>query len=230
MVSGNAAVLNHRRDGRALRLFDGSRGEVTYMGEFDLDADEPWYETDAPETNDGPPRKVIVFRLRPLSTAPERGQALMPAASPAPLVQIVPVEEQNTERAFVAPSREPYEAERREARLVLSLRDHLRALGHTVGRLRIVPVGEAKPLFADLYDETGNVLVEAKGSVSREAIRMAIGQLADYARFQPGCQRVILLPERPREDLLHLAMSQEVIVVWPIGGSYDTSAPVSWLG
>jgi hypothetical protein len=30
MKSGNAAILNHRRDGRALRVFLGARGRVTY--------------------------------------------------------------------------------------------------------------------------------------------------------------------------------------------------------
>jgi hypothetical protein len=92
----------------------------------------------------------------------------------------------------------------------------------------IVPVGEAKPLFADLYDETANVLVEGKGSVSREAIRMAIGQLADYSRFKSDAARVILVPERPREDLLALAGSQGIVVVWPADGTYEASALRPW--
>jgi hypothetical protein len=51
-----------------------------------------------------------------------------------------------------------------------------------VCRLKIVVAGDTKPLFTDLYDKTTGTLVEAKGSVKRESIRMAIGQIADYRR------------------------------------------------
>ena len=46
---------------------------------------------------------------------------------------------------------------------------------------------------------------EAKGSVSRDAIRMAIGQIFDYKRFASSKTAVsILLPERPQSDLVEL--------------------------
>src|SRR3984893_3652104 len=41
MKSGNAAILNHEVEGRALRLFLGARGWVTYKGEFEVAADRP---------------------------------------------------------------------------------------------------------------------------------------------------------------------------------------------
>jgi hypothetical protein len=45
---------------------------------------------------------------------------------------------------------------------------------------------------------------------------MAIGQLADYARLvDPRAKRVILLPERPRDDLIALAAAENVDVTWP---------------
>lgn len=80
--------------------------------------------------------------------------------------------------------------------------------GHKVSRLKIVPVGEHAPIFSDLHDETANGLVEAKGTASRPDVRMALGQLADYGRFSPNSERVLLLPERPRDDLLALCSSQ----------------------
>jgi hypothetical protein len=56
-------------------------------------------------------------------------------------------------------------------------------------------------LFCDLFDKTTRTLYESKGTVTRAAVRMAIGQLADYARLvDPRPQRVSLLPERPRDD------------------------------
>jgi hypothetical protein len=228
MISGNGSVLNHEKEGRTLRLFEGSRAQVTYMGEFELDPAEPWYETDAPETGNGPIRKVIVFRLRPVDVSPKVGKAPLPAPVEADVVDIVPVEEQYTERAFVNPSQEQHEAERREAKLVLALRDHLWDMGHEVGRLKIIPAGEAKPLFADLYDQTADVLVEAKGSVAREAVRIALGELADYGRFRPEAARVILLPECPRKDLITLINSQGITAVWPDDGRYKAEPGLPW--
>jgi hypothetical protein len=64
------------------------------------------------------------------------------------------------------------------------------------------------------YDKTTNTLVEAKGSVARAAIRMAIGQLADYARLiDPAPNRAILVPQMPRRDLLRLAATANVDVL-----------------
>jgi hypothetical protein len=227
MVSGNAAVLSHQREGRALRLFQGSRGIVEYIGQFELDGERQWFEADAPETGGGPTRKAIVFRLRPVDIPPQPGSAVT-ATLRDPVVDLVPVEEQYTEHAYVDPSREPYEAERREAVLVRTLRDHLLSLGHTVGRFRIVPPGESKPLFNDLFDETANVLIEGKGSVSREAVRMAIGQLADYVRFCAGASRAILVPERPRADLVDLCRTQDITLIWPTKHGYEAEPAIPW--
>ncbi len=162
MKGGNAAILRHAADGRALRLFDGARGQVTYQGAFALDAEQPTYTTDAPESKTGRVRTVVVFRLRPLDTG------LRPSSSPLDRVtqdgvQHVAVEQQWTEKAFVAPSGKEYEADRREQKLVLAFQEHLAKRGHDSDRLKIVPPGEAKPLFCDLIDNLTNTLYEAKG-------------------------------------------------------------------
>jgi hypothetical protein len=68
MTGGNRATLEHRETGRALRLFDGARGTVRYIGEFEL-GDPPHQVRDAPPSGGGPPRKVIVFNLKPLTTS-----------------------------------------------------------------------------------------------------------------------------------------------------------------
>jgi hypothetical protein len=123
---------------------------------------------------------------------------------------------------LVAGSREPYEAERREQKLVLSFGDYLEAQGHETCRLQFSPPGEAALLFCDLFDKTARTLYESKGTVTRAAVRMAIGQLADYARLvEPRPERAILLPERPRDDLLALAASENIGVVWPESRRFD---------
>lgn len=112
----------------------------------------------------------------------------------------IATERADSERVFVDPARKPYEAERRESRLVKDYEAFLNDRGHKTCRNRIAPAGELKPLFTDLYDKTGNVLIEAKGSVTREEFRMALGQMLDYRRFLAGPACAILAPFRPRAD------------------------------
>jgi hypothetical protein len=221
MKSGNAAILNHENEGRALRVFMGARGRIVYEDEFGLHTSEPWYETEAQETGNGPIRKVIVFRLRPKTIAPRPSQSKLDTVLDGQVTE-VPIEQQWTERMFVAPSQEEREAERREQKLVRAFEAHLKKRGHVVHRLKIVPPGEAKPLFCDLRDSTANTLVEAKGSVTRQAIRMAIGQLADYRRFtDPKARPAVLVPEPPRSDLLALLKSQGIDAIWPTAEGFN---------
>ncbi len=232
MKSGNASILNHVADGRALRVFEGARGTVTYVDEFVLDQDKPYYRTDAPETGDGPTRQVIVFRLRPKKVAAGKPSTKLAPILDGPVSEDVPIEQQQTERAFVSPSREPYEAERREQRLVLDLEAYLRRRNHEVSRKRIVPPGEARPLFTDLYDATTGTLVEAKGSVERNSIRMAIGQLADYKRFIDNGQPrhlAVLLPSQPRPDLRQLLVDQGIELISPTADGFEDSTGGSLL-
>ena len=103
---------------------------------------------------------------------------------------------------------------------------HLDRQGYTTSRLRIRPAGEAKPLFSDVYIPELNLLVEAKGTVSRPSVRMAIGQLADYVRFAPrDCECAMLLPSRPREDLVALIRSARLTLIWECEGGFEQEAP-----
>ncbi len=56
------------------------------------------------------------------------------------------------------------------------------------------------------------------------AMRMAIGQLADYARFVDADRRVVLMPEQPRLDLIALATSQGIEIVHPEGAGVERLA------
>jgi hypothetical protein len=214
MKSGNAGILRHKREGRALRLFKGVRGEVEYLGEFETDEELPYYNTDAPEAGDGPVRSVIVFRLRPLMKTVVR-EAVEEVVASTNKVKLVPVEEQYTERTFVDPAREQYEAERRESKLVQTFHHYLRSKGYEVKRLQVLPEGEVKPIFSDLYVPEIPLLVEAKGTVERGSIRMALGQLLDYRRFVAQARCAILVPSRPRPDIVELVRTAGVELCWP---------------
>jgi hypothetical protein len=225
LTDANRALLNHARDRRRVHLFRGAGGVVEYVTELGLDAENPYYETEAPETGDGPLRRVYVFKFHPLSdnSDPPRTRSKLDGALEAGVAE-VPIENRWTERFFVNPSAEEYVAERREQELVLQLEDYLRRQGHDAARLKMVPAGERRPLFCDIYDKTSGVLIEAKGTVARDALRMAIGQLADYRRFAPdGSRLAVLVPEQPRADLLALLESADIHAIWPEGDRFEAA-------
>jgi hypothetical protein len=237
--AGNRAVLEHEQDGRVLRLFRGAGGSVTYVGSFRVDPALAYYRTDAPETGDGPIRQVLVFRLIAIGdvvhdpsdelripgtdTPTSVDEAVLGHAGAS--TEFIAVEEQHTERVIVRPAAESHEADRREQRLVLEYKAYMEARGSSVVRFRRRPPGEAKPIVCDLYDSTRRNLIEAKGVGTREAIRMAMGQLADYYRFAPpGTRRAVLLPSRPRPDLETLLRSQDIASIWPSAHGFDDNA------
>jgi hypothetical protein len=227
MKFGNAAILNHKAMGRALRVFRGARGLVTYEGEFELDEAEPFQRADAPETENGPLREVFVFRLRPIGFVPPEPTSKLNEVLIGPKRVDVPIERQETEKAYVNPSRAPFEAERREQKLVLALEAHLVALGHRVSRQRLLPPGEVRPIITDLFDSTTGTLVEAKGTVQRNAIRMAIGQLLDYRRFFSAGElnhAAALFPTEPRSDLSALLTEQGIVVIYRTDDGFEDSA------
>lgn len=223
MKSGNAAILNHEKEGRALRVFDGARGEVTYVGEFRC---IDWYETDAPETGGGPIRKVIVFVLQPVDVEPIRPPGSESVLTEVPTdetrVDVVPIEQNTTERTYVDPSRDTYVMERKESELVQAFAAKARRRGLQVTRLRIVPPHESKPIFNDILLDDGDWMIEAKGSVTRENVRMALGQLLDYRRFHRAENTAVLLPSSPRPDLQDLITRGGATAVWLDGGDFVT--------
>jgi hypothetical protein len=74
-------------------------------------------------------------------------------------------------------------------------------------------------LRCDGYEEARHNLIEAKSSASREHIRMAVGQLLDYA-FQGKTKlgelnKAILLPKKPEQDSIAWLKPLNIAVIWP---------------
>jgi hypothetical protein len=129
--------------------------------------------------------------------------------------QVIEVEAQHVELFRVSVPSQDIEATRREQCLVRNYADHLRELGHSVTRHRYPMHGSGQALACDLVDETDHVLYEAKGDVRRASVRMAVGQLLDYRRFEPPSMGLaILLPHQPAQDLIRLIHSVPASVVW----------------
>lgn len=222
MAQGNSAILNHEKEGRRLRLFKGTSDFVIYQGEVDLAEDQPFYLDDAPETDGGPLRQVIIFRLRPLNDA-MRPTIAEQAPSLLPVVTDIDVEEQHTTTVIVTRTIGEAEAIRRESALVLSFKAHAKTNGMIAISKRIAPGNSAAAFRVDVYINQLNLLIEAKANSSRESFRMAIGQLADYRRFldKPAC--AILVPSQPRHDLLDLAKVEQIGVIWPSATGFEST-------
>lgn len=111
-------------------------------------------------------------------------------------------------------------AVRHEAELTQAYKAHLESAGHQTGAFQIKVKGLTSTLRTDLYDATDHVLYEAKGSNSREDIRMALGQILDYSRYvktpehEGEPKRVILLPSAPTPDMYTLLDRYDVEVVY----------------
>ncbi|MDE2890973.1 MAG: hypothetical protein OXN86_00485 [Chloroflexota bacterium] len=138
-----------------------------------------------------------------------------PADPTGPIIDEIEVEAQHVEEFQVTIPGKETVGRRREQSLVLAYREHLESLGHKISRHRYQPPSAGAPLVCDLVDESAEVLYEAKGDVRRTSVRMAIGQLLDYRRFEPPTMDIaVLLPRRPADDLISLVGSVPATTVW----------------
>jgi len=113
---------------------------------------------------------------------------------------------------------------RSEAQLVLRYGEFLAERGHQVSGRHYIAEGESRPLRADLMVKDLNVLVEAKATDARYAIRTAIGQLYDYRRFEPTTPDLaVLVPKEPVRDLRRLLDGLAIGCVWPRGDNFRDS-------
>ena len=148
-------------------------------------------------------------------TQGHRTLAAPPAQATGAQVIEAEVEAQHVERFKASVPLQVIEATRREQALVLAYRDHLERLGHRVRRHLYQLPGTVSPLACDVVDETDHVLCEAKGVVRRASVRMAIGQLLDYRRYEPTTMSLaVLLPRQPTRDLIELMISVPASAVW----------------
>lgn len=149
---------------------------------------------------------------------------IVPASAEA-RIDDADIEQQHIESYQVSPSGQPRSAVRAEQRLVHRYRDHMKPRGIDVRRKRYVPAGEIRPLYSDAWIEELQLLVEAKNSDSREAMRQAIGQLYDYRRFhQPHPHLAVLLPYKPNADRLDLLQSASIEAIWERRSGFQDSA------
>ncbi|MEV6909467.1 hypothetical protein [Amycolatopsis sp. NPDC051071] len=219
-TQGNKAVLNHQQDGRSLEGFVSGPTGTTYLGEFIL-AD--YYRVDAPDpTNPHLQRQVIVFRLKPLGDLPVSLPMAPYALAQAPRIEAAPLiphteRNQNLRRSSRAEKNE----------LADRYTQHLQRIGHKTSMLSFLPSEEAQPFSPSLWDDTARELVEIKAQVTRDQIRSAIGSLLDCARFVDAAALVLLVPTRPRPDLLALLKHTGITVVYEDDNGWVREEPAT---
>lgn len=220
----NLSLMRHKETDRKVRVFQANgmvKGTQTvsqvYLGEFKVDPELTHVERDAPDDN-GDNRTVIVFRLVPLGKHSRPAQVENPKGPgqvrpevSAPTV--VPIEVTRVTEFSIGPS-ESRVGTKRESDLVNRYVEVLRANGSEVTGYHIPVADQPYPLRVDIYDHTNQDIIEAKSSSSREHVRSAIGQLLDYRRYVSHKRISVLLPKKPREDLLDLLSTEGIDCVF----------------
>lgn len=107
---------------------------------------------------------------------------------------------------------------RAEAALVHAYRAWIDPTGDRCAGI-VIPVGR-ELLRVDLYDTHLDLLIEAKGKASRDAIRYAVGQLLDYRRYLSVQQIAILVPTKPNDDLVRLPEGLGIGIIWRSGDGF----------
>lgn len=224
-IGGNKALLEHRKKGRSLRLFEESDRNtyVRYVGEFELGDAEPEVRR-APDRN-GDERDVLVFHLLPVGQTKQLTKQKKPAALATVVRQH---SEKNTEESHTRKiSASTTVATRQEGQLQKKYENYLRLKGFDVDTFMIsIPESNA-PLRVDLVDFTNQKIIEVKAGLTRGYVREAIGQVLDYV-FQLKRIRnevwkpAILLPGKPSTDLIALIDSLNIELIWEEQDSFQT--------
>jgi hypothetical protein len=216
MTNGNRATRDHLRDGRALRLFQKDGTSVVYIGEFEIPEDDAHVEiAESLDAEQRDRRNVFVFRLRPID---EVTAELGPVAPSEPefVARTVPIEASNVE-TFVRqhlPVSESVESVRREAALVERYVSWLFVNGGQTATRNAIPLPGGTLMYTDVFVNETSELLEAKASASREHVRVALGQILDYARYVEHESIAVLVPSRPADDMIALLIAHGVGCVW----------------
>ncbi len=229
LIRGNAAIVDHQQDGRALRLFWGSSGTVTYAGEFTIADDNPYYWVDAPESGGGPDRRVIMFRLIPNGSAIIEEPRKPQRRTVRPLLQ---TSYKDVDPSKGAAPRDPFEVD--PDKIDRGLKGHAQTQ-QTLAQLakehgnEILSPGPGDPNFDLAWKHHGEItVVEAKSLThANEAgqIRLGLGQVLDYQhRLEQHGYSVtaVLAVEREPADPTWAALCRrhDVKLVWP--ASFET--------
>jgi hypothetical protein len=115
------------------------------------------------------------------------------------------------------------QARKKEAELIGRYREWIQQQDRTL------TIFKTQYIQCDAYEKARRNLIEAKCSDGREHVRMAVGQLLDYAFHSAAqlgkCHKAILLPSKPSAPrLLEWLNSLSISVIWEEGSDFLDNA------
>ena len=137
----------------------------------------------------------------------------------------VPIGEKKGDPGRIVRSKKELIIRQTEDKLVNRYKNYLMDKSHLLLEKNIIELkSEGATLETDGWIQETETLIEAKSESSRENIRMAIGQLFDYARHLDTTPSVlaILLPDRPSDDLIELLSSLKINIIYEKGNEFFT--------
>lgn len=217
-VRGNKAILEHVADGRRLRLFEGCRGDVTYIGEFLLDETRPYSRVESSQRGSTEPRQVIRFHL----VRAERSGLVQ--NSDAPVGDTYRPVDEDVTIDVIAPVVPDSELATRNNRAHRRLQNELAELIDARGLVPLSPRPEDPSFDLGWRTSQGTLVVcEVKSltdaNESRQ-LRMGVGQLLDYHNAlstREDSVRAVLWLERPPSDprWIQLCDRVSILLAWP---------------
>ena len=215
----NYAILNHKEDGKKLRLFSPASGTTTYLGELEVDSLSP-YEWIKGYGRDGSLREVIMFRLRRVKSESNAGDEMhLNVNAIVSFGCEYRVADANS-RGIAAP--EPFTTDPNlldRALQIHALTQNM--IANWVRESGLTPLSpDSGTCDFDIAWETqnGRVVCEIK-SISetneKHQFRLGLGQVLEYAHAL-GAIPILVFSRKPTyPNLIDIARSAGVSVLWP---------------
>ncbi|MFE7243805.1 hypothetical protein [Streptomyces sp. NPDC057580] len=217
-TKGNKAIRDHSLTGNRLRLFEGARDTVRYVGEVVLDPTIPHSYGQAPPTGGGPLRQVIRFHMVPAGTKPQ--------SPDVPVGTDYRPADESVQPAIAQPGTPDPDLSGRNLKAHRRLQNELAATAQTRGMETLSPTASDPDFDIAWRTPAGDLTVcEVKSlTLSNEArqLRTGLGQILDYQDQLQGRNsevRAILWVERAPTDPRWVGLCNRVGVTlsWPGG-------------
>ena len=216
LTRANLGLVKASAQGLPIHLIESVGGTCTYLGQYIL-GDPPFSIERAPDVKGEFERDIFVFKLIPISNYMDFDLSLhlngkvegtdSPWVSPA--FETILLSDLSTPRIQI---------ERVENRLQAEFGEYMVSNGHQVVTHSFYVKGLKGTLKPDFWIQCLGMVVEAKPSDAREFIRLAIGQVLDYANLSRleghPMTPAILVPNRPSPDLCSLIKELGITLIF----------------
>ena len=224
LTKSNKALVHAAENGHPIHFFVRppigvkrlSGNPYTYVGQVVLEP--PYFEVKVAPDTVGNSRDVLVFHLVPIGHVVDLG----PANEETSNANVVDCnfDKWRPVQDIALPGgvpKAPMQVELEENKLQNRFGKFMEYAGEPPERVSIKIEGIKGALYPDFVLPHRQLVVEAKPTVSREHVRLAIGQVLDYRHLLAMNNQVfnaaILLPGLPRPDLVSLANSLGISLI-----------------